>query len=125
MKFPHSDYYSLWKNQSSHVFRLVHVRKFMYSFTSFVTDLFLYSQMIPISIFFLVIAASIFHAIWNFFARKVKGNMGVVWIGFFLGDFFVGPVAIYFIVKDIQNQVDLTGGLIWGFWSGKFISLFL
>jgi len=49
-----------------------------------------------IETFALVLGASFFHAIWNFVARKTKGNMGVLWLGMFIGVVIYLPLAIYF-----------------------------
>ena len=37
----------------------------------------------PIDVFIQVLLAAIFHAVWNFGARRVSGNVGVMWFGQF------------------------------------------
>jgi drug/metabolite transporter (DMT)-like permease len=47
-----------------------------------------------IGIFTLVIAAALFHALWNFVARKVKGNLVIIWLALFAGCFALLPGII-------------------------------
>jgi len=49
---------------------------------------------ISIAVFMLVIISSFFHALWNFFARRIKGNMGVIYLGTFTATFSILPVVI-------------------------------
>jgi len=50
---------------------------------------------ISFAVFFLVITSSVFHALWNFFARKVKGNMGVIYIGLFVATIALSPFILF------------------------------
>jgi uncharacterized membrane protein len=51
------------------------------------------------SVFLLVLIAAIFHAAWNFAARKAAGNLVAVWLGLWLGCAVVFPgvigIAVY------------------------------
>jgi len=58
-------------------------------------------------IFLLVLAASVLHAIWNFFVRKTSGNIVVLWFGLWIGCLFLAPVVIIRI-----SLLDLTDGPI-------------
>jgi len=42
-------------------------------------------------IFILVVAAAFFHALWNFAARKVTGNLVIIWLALFTGCLFLLP----------------------------------
>ena len=50
-------------------------------------------------VFLLVLISAIFHASWNFAARKAVGNLAVVWLGLWLGCAFIFPgvigIAVY------------------------------
>jgi drug/metabolite transporter (DMT)-like permease len=47
-----------------------------------------------IGIFILVVAAAFFHALWNFSARKVTGNLVIIWLALFTGCLFLLPGII-------------------------------
>ncbi len=56
-------------------------------------------EAIPLGVFLMVLAAATVHAIWNFFARKVKGNLAVIYFLFFYYYTFLTPftfVASFF-----------------------------
>ncbi len=45
-------------------------------------------------IFILVVAAAFFHALWNFSARKVTGNLVIIWLALFTGCLFLLPGVV-------------------------------
>jgi multidrug transporter EmrE-like cation transporter len=49
---------------------------------------------VPIDVFIQVLLAAIFHAAWNFGARRVSGNVGVMWFGQFVGSLICLPLAL-------------------------------
>jgi hypothetical protein len=62
-------------------------------------------ESVPLGVFLLVMISSVFHAIWNFFARRVKvvdntgrlylkGNMGVLYLGLFVAAACLIPAVI-------------------------------
>ncbi|QDT46906.1 multidrug efflux protein [Symmachiella dynata] len=48
----------------------------------------------PFDVFLQVLLAAVFHAAWNFGARRVSGNVGVMWFGQFVGSLICLPFAI-------------------------------
>jgi drug/metabolite transporter (DMT)-like permease len=48
-------------------------------------------QRMTTGIFILVVAAAFFHAVWNFIARKVRGNLIIIWFALFAGCLFLLP----------------------------------
>lgn len=53
---------------------------------------------IPLYVFLMVLAAASLHAIWNFFARKVKGNLAVIFLSLWVGALVWLPptIVLYF-----------------------------
>jgi len=82
---------------------------------------------VSIGIFFVVIGAATFHAIWNFMARKVKGNIGVIWLAFFIGSLMFAPVGVYFLIQDLNEKSgrDLLIGCGLSFASAVIHTLYL
>ena len=60
------------------------------------------------SVFLLVLIAAIFHAAWNFAARKAAGNLMAVWLGLWLGCAvaFPGVVGIA-VCKGLPETVSV------------------
>ncbi|MCP4754438.1 MAG: EamA family transporter [Proteobacteria bacterium] len=50
------------------------------------------------SIFLLVLTSAIFHSLWNFAARKVSGNLSVLWLGLWFGCLALLPGLVYSLV---------------------------
>lgn len=81
--------------------------------------------MVKIEVFALVVGSSIFHASWNFLARKTKGNVAVLWLSFAFGATLCIPVAIYFMIQQLKDTDfdDLLPGLYCAFASGGVKSI--
>lgn len=47
-------------------------------------------------IFFAVTVSAVLHASWNIVAKKVSGNIGVLWVGQMLAAMVLFPAALYF-----------------------------
>ena len=45
--------------------------------------------------FALVVAAACLHALWNLAAKRVAGNLGVLWLGLCLAGVALAPFALY------------------------------
>ena len=55
-------------------------------------------------IFYLVIIAALFHALWNFLAKKTKGDkIYVLWLSHFYIGIFILPVALFFAPIDFHD----------------------
>ncbi len=52
----------------------------------------------PSPVFLLVLISAVFHAAWNFAARKAAGNLAVVWLGLWFGCALVFPGVIGIVV---------------------------
>ncbi|MCX5834049.1 MAG: DMT family transporter [Deltaproteobacteria bacterium] len=50
-----------------------------------------------IGIFILVVVAAFFHALWNFAARKVTGNLVIIWLALFTGCLFLLPGIVVLV----------------------------
>jgi hypothetical protein len=53
----------------------------------------------------LVVAAACLHALWNLAAKRVAGNLGVLWLGLCLAGVALAPVALY----DASQSFDPAG----------------
>lgn len=51
----------------------------------------------PADVFIQVLFAAVCHASWNFVARRVSGNVGVMWFGQIFGSLLCLPVAVVFV----------------------------
>lgn len=59
------------------------------------------------SVFLLVLLSAIFHAGWNFAARKVSGNLMTVWLALWLGCGLLIPALIVVIIREgIQDLLQ-------------------
>ena len=56
-----------------------------------------------LGIFIFVLAAAIFHALWNFAARKVSGNLVVIWLALLTGCVLIFPVVIVIVIYGDSN----------------------
>ena len=52
-----------------------------------------------IGVFLLVLTAAFCHAVWNFVARKVSGNLVVVWLSLLTGCLLLLPVVVGIVVR--------------------------
>ncbi len=59
----------------------------------------------PVDVFIQVLLAAVFHAAWNFGARRVSGNVGVMWYAQFVGSLICLPFAWAQFPAD-QSLVD-------------------
>ncbi len=59
----------------------------------------------------LVLAAAIGHALWNFAAYKVAGNMAVMWLSLAAGVLFVLPLCAYIWWQGTPLALSWPGGL--------------
>jgi drug/metabolite transporter (DMT)-like permease len=57
-------------------------------------------------IFLLVVFSAIMHAGWNFTAKKVSGNLSVIFWGLWLTSLACSPFAIYFAIADPESVRD-------------------
>ena len=55
--------------------------------------------------FALVVAAACLHALWNLAAKRVAGNLGVLWLGLCLAGVALAPFALY----DARQSFDPAG----------------
>jgi multidrug transporter EmrE-like cation transporter len=55
--------------------------------------------------FALVVAAACLHALWNLAAKRVAGNLGVLWLGLCLAAVALAPLALY----DASRSFDPAG----------------
>src|SRR5262249_61362291 len=55
--------------------------------------------------FALVVAAACLHALWNLAAKRVAGNLGVLWLGLCLAGVALAPFALY----DASRPFDPAG----------------
>src|SRR5262245_33444535 len=58
-----------------------------------------------LSAFALVVAAACLHALWNLAAKRVSGNVGVLWLGLCLSGVLLAPFALASAVQSF----DLAG----------------
>lgn len=58
----------------------------------------LYFDEMTLSVFILVLISAIFHAMWNFAARKAAGNLVAMWLGLWIGCALVLPGVIGVVV---------------------------
>jgi drug/metabolite transporter (DMT)-like permease len=72
--------------------------------------------------FAIVLVAATFHALWNFAAKKVSGNLSVLWLGLCLASVLSWPLAIYFYQGAALTPVGiacmLATGVIHAFYFG-------
>ncbi len=54
-----------------------------------------YFNFMSTSVFLLVIAATITHALWNFAAKKVSGDIAVIWIGLMIAVIVFFPLLLF------------------------------
>lgn len=54
-------------------------------------------------VFFLVMLAAVTHASWNFFSKKISGDLTSFWIGSMCVDLVLLPITIYIISKQGFN----------------------
>jgi len=59
----------------------------------------------------LVLTAAVGHALWNFAARKVAGDMAVLWLSFGLGIVVMIPVCVYVWWQGSPPILTWTGGI--------------
>ena len=57
-----------------------------------------YNGQMTIQVLLLVLLSALFHATWNFVARKVEGNLVVLWFGVCLGSALITPGVIGIII---------------------------
>ena len=55
----------------------------------------------PLFAFLLVILAAALHALWNFAAKKVSGNLSVIWIGLVLATIAIIPFLFFLSPEQI------------------------
>eukprot|EP00026_Physarum_polycephalum_P010911 Phypoly_transcript_11097.p1 GENE.Phypoly_transcript_11097~~Phypoly_transcript_11097.p1 ORF type:complete len:395 (+),score=42.72 Phypoly_transcript_11097:75-1187(+) len=74
---------------------------------------------IPLYVFLMVLAAATVHAIWNFFARKVKGNLAVIFLSLYVGAILWLPPTIYFYFRPLfsTSKFPLTS------WQGAVVTI--
>ena len=54
-----------------------------------------------IAAFLWVILAAVLHAFWNFAAKKVSGNLSVIWLGVFITLFIMFPFVYFFAPEEL------------------------
>jgi len=59
----------------------------------------------------LVLTAAVGHAIWNFAARKVAGDMAILWLSFGLGMLIMIPISAYVWWQGAPPVLTWTGGI--------------
>ncbi|MBF0276556.1 MAG: EamA family transporter [SAR324 cluster bacterium] len=60
--------------------------------------------------FLLVLSAAFTHAGWNFAARKVSGNMVIMWLSVWCAGLFLSPPAIYVVLSSgLEESMSSTG----------------
>jgi multidrug transporter EmrE-like cation transporter len=52
--------------------------------------------------FTLVIAAACLHAFWNLTAKRVSGNLGVLWLGLWMGGIVLAPFALFSVLRSFD-----------------------
>lgn len=52
--------------------------------------------------FTLVIAAACLHAFWNLTAKRVSGNLGVLWLGLWMGGIVLAPFAFFLALQSFD-----------------------
>jgi hypothetical protein len=65
--------------------------------------------------FALVVAAACLHALWNLAAKRVSGNIGVLWLGLWMSGLALAPFALFSASKSFDPTglpYIITTGLI-------------
>jgi len=63
-------------------------------------------EAIPLYVFIMVICSAVFHASWNFLARKVKGNIPVLYISIAIATLICLPIVIYLHFYPLYNNTS-------------------
>jgi len=65
----------------------------------------------PTNVFLLVCIAAVCHASWNFAARRIAGNMLIVWLGLWAGCLVMLPVALLIVLQHGLAESVPTAGV--------------